>query len=253
MFGRLDVPDWFYPEFVDAVMAAFPIPGWPELGTDEGDVFWDVLGATLLRRHVTESEARQAIVVMNEDPPSFPDRLSGRFFKALDLIIAEDQKKFGGKAKAAPKGDPHCPDCNGTGFASRFDHRPDAAKVDLTLYCTCPFGEHLATYQDETARRRTPRLADRPEFHLHEASWSRAGLVNRYQFRREDWDEELNQPAAHAMRWLRMAPGDFSVKAVVRNVRGVLARDQRELDREAEERVRALYAANRAKAAGSRA
>lgn len=233
---RLHTPDWF-PEFVLYTMQVIPLPGWPEMGTEAGNVFWDAIGFNLHRKGTQKREAFEALMRLVPDPPSFANDFNARLFAEVELILCEQQAAWTAEAasndfsvtKQAAEDYQRkhpCPDCPGTGFATRYSWWPSKnaqgqdrpADSPYTYFCTCPTGRFLQRTADDDTRRKVGDMATAsPKIRLASVPWSDLP-DNQHRYRLADWDEENGQPkfAEFAGKTLSQITAEVNARTVAK-------------------------------------
>lgn len=209
------VTDWFA-EFAQYLVRAMPMPNWPEWDTDEGAAFWDLLKRTLTRKGATRKDAFETVMALAETGrPMFPGEFQAEFVELLPKV----QSRLRSEAVAAGAGkDPSldfqaakdhqfkhpCPDCPGTGIATRYSWWPSKnaqgqerpANSPYSYFCTCPMGRNLERNADADTRRKVGDMANAShKIQTGPVPWS-SQPDNQHRYRLCEWDEEEGRPKA---------------------------------------------------------
>jgi hypothetical protein len=170
------VDSWFF-GFVRKLVASVPRPDWEEPTSP----YWQGFKAHLVKAGVTERVADEATLLLQEEPPAYPDRVIPDFLAKCRVVFKLDQAEARARGVAdavtdqdvAKQLSENCDRCGGCGITVLY--RQKSAKPgenpEVPFACLCPMGQFLGLkYRggDEDARRfgrRLPNLADHPDLH----------------------------------------------------------------------------------------
>ena len=171
------VEDWF-PQFMVEHQARLPRTDWPELGTEDGDVYWTTFETNLRRSGADRDLATEASIILAGDPPKY----LGDQSKAILAVVSklrEQQSNHGQVGDFSTRAEAYkasigCHDCSATGLATRFRHAPLKIGQGPTvqLLCVCPMGRWTKSrYEGDKGPCPWSDLKDFPELWRRQVSY----------------------------------------------------------------------------------
>lgn len=209
-----NINEWFPVWFADHT-ARHRFHPWPAPGSDPELVEMDAWRTCLVRNGFDLDVATEASNRLRDE--SIPWEKFQHRFRMLghDVCRARNEKGIGigdtnpgqytrDQAEAASK---TCPDCSGSGFATRFRHVPvgdglgkNAVDSCHVLLCLCPMGRWMKKTHETTKKDpvRMPDLRDFPALQMRNVT---NGFDNPNRHKRRYWDFETDQPWLYESNW----------------------------------------------------
>lgn len=208
------IREWFSVWYTDHV-ARFRFFPWPEEGGEAAAIELETWRSCLVRNGFDFTVATETSLRLRDEAVTW-EKFQHRFrMIGHDVCRERNANIFGSdtsdqgdqsrdQAEAASK---TCPDCGGSGLATRFRHVPvgdglgkNAVDSCHVLLCLCPMGRWMKKTHETTKKDpvRMPDLRDFPALQMRNVT---NGFDNPNRHKRRYWDFETDQPWLYESNW----------------------------------------------------